>query len=305
MEFKRETEMVENNRTLENPSARYGIRQDFPSIKIYRPDDAENSQRLLNVLKNELAKHGESLETVGSITIAYPHKHPDLFPGHKNRAAEHVEKFIQAMLDAAPDMKWLTADAICETRKLNRSKDQTSIHALTERQEYTLHSPSQKEALPFFDPAQRKTSFFVIVDDAVLQGTTVVNLMNFIEHNGGKVLMVSARESDDGVPIVPTKARLNEMGRAFSESARADGLSWPPEICLQKFEAAMKPHGVTLAAMTDGECVSLIKTMQGLDRREDTGPKVSFISILKQLDTTAPTMARPAAIRQNITKNNI
>lgn len=288
--------MTGNNRILENPSERCAIRADFPSVKVYRPDDEENSQRLMDVIRKELAKHGESLESVGSITIAYPHKHPDIFPGHKNRAAEHVGQFIQAMLDAAPDIKWLTADAVCETHKLNRSKDQTSLHALTAKQEYGLHLPSQKEALPFLHPAKDKASFFVIVDDAVLQGTTVANLMNFIEHNGGKVLMVSARESDDGAPITPSRERYSEMARAFSRSAQTDGLPWSPETCLQKFEAAIKPHGLQLAAMTDGECVSLIKTLQGLERREDTGPKTSFASILNQLDAAAPIMTKSAAI---------
>ena len=281
-------------RELTNPAKRGEIRPDLPSVKIYRPDDLENSQRLLDVLSRELAKEGETLETVGHITIAYPHKHPEMFPDHANRANDHVTQVIAAMQDVAPNVVWKTADAICETKKLNRSKDQSSVHAITQKQEYAIHEASQRDALPFLEAGRDKKSFFVIVDDAVLQGTTVVNLMGYIEHNGGKVLMVSARESNDGVPIAPRAGlgskfnwghpdRLTEMGEAFSQSAKSEGHDWSPKECMAKFEAALEKHGVSLKSISDGECERLIDTVKGQNLREDKGPAVSFTGILGQL----------------------
>lgn len=285
-------------RELTNPARRGDIRPDFPAVKIYRPDDEENARRLLDVLTAELAKEGETLDTVGHITIAYPHKHPEIFPDHVNRAQHHVEQFIAVMQDVAPQVIWKTADAICETKKLQRSKDQSSVHALTQKQEYAIHEASQRDALPFLEKGDGK-SFFVIVDDAVLQGTTVVNLMNYIEHNGGKVLMVSARESDDGVPIAPRRGmqskfgagypdRITEMAEAFSASAKSEGHDWSPAQCLSMFEAALEKHGVTVRSLADGECVRLIDTVKGQNLREDKGPAVSFTGILGQLAAAAP-----------------
>lgn len=282
---------------LVNPQERMDIRPDFPDLAVYRPDDDAAAQKILQVIRQELAKQGTTLEEAGRITIAYPHKHPDLFPGHKNRGADHAAQFKKLMQKAAPGIEWITADGLVETRRLNRSKDQTAVHALTQRQHYEMHEPSQAVRLPFTDAANRKKEFFVIVDDAIIQGTTVANLMNFIEHNGGKVLMASARESNDGTPIAQKQlegggisghfsdktsntGRLPQLAKAFAASARADGQDWTEKECIEKLDAALHKNGMSVRALTDGECNTLLQTLEG---KGEAGPALSFPRLLGQL----------------------
>jgi hypothetical protein len=141
-------------RQLTNPPARREIRPGFP-----RTINVKDSEEIFAVLERELKKYGTDLDQVGYITLAYPHKHPDLFPGHKDNAKLTLGRFQQTVREAvvagkAPDIEWLVADGLVETVHLERSENQSSVHALMTHQIYDIHKPSQKKPLPFLT-AQR------------------------------------------------------------------------------------------------------------------------------------------------------
>jgi len=171
------TNVKQKERTLSNPPKRCGIRKDFPkAISFY------DVECFLKTINEELHKQGTSFEQVKRIYLAYPHKHPLLFPGYINKA-EYVVKDFKAMMEKeVPHVQWKIADEICETVHLGRSEDQTSVHALRDRQIYEIYNFKQKNYSSFIKLSHQEKSFFVIVDTTIEQGTTAANLMSYIKY---------------------------------------------------------------------------------------------------------------------------
>lgn len=176
-------------RKLSNPSQRREIRPDFP-----RTLSSFDIEKILTSIDQELHKLGTSLQRVERINLAYPHKHPEYYPDNYDSAKESANYIQEKLKEAAPHIKWILADGICETVHLARSENQASTHALMNHQIYEIHKPSQKEEFPFLDVENQKQEFFIIVDAAFEQGTTVANLISYIEHNGGFALAASVLE---------------------------------------------------------------------------------------------------------------
>src|SRR5688572_19266174 len=111
-------------------AARVEIRADFPEMisPLNRPEC------IVALIEAELAKAGVTLAEAGMIHIAYPHKHPGLFPGHFNAAAECAGDLAARLRGARPDIKWIKDDGLCEAVHLKRSETQASLYALTGRQ---------------------------------------------------------------------------------------------------------------------------------------------------------------------------
>lgn len=258
---------------LTNPKQRIEIPADFPqTISPYSSEEA------LAVIAAQLDRRGLGLEQAVRINIAYPHKHPGLHPNHHNTAAERAIAFYERMLTAAPQVEWVLAHALSERLHLNRSGNQSSFHALTAKQAYDVYLPAQLQPFPFADADSRKGELFVIVDNTIEQGTTIANMMSYITHNHGEVLMVQAdrhapvaqlrTEGSDLSPYFNDAARnsgrVPEMASAFAASARRAGVNWSPQRCIEKFEAALQLHGNSVFALTDGEAKHLIKAV-GVD----------------------------------------
>ncbi len=287
-------------RSLTNPPARREIRPDFP-----RTISLNGKQEILEVIEHELAKYGTNLDQVGHITLAYPHKHPELFPGHFNAGEWALNNFRRALKKGSgiSPVEWLVADGLVETVSLGRSENQTSIHALMAHQIYEVHVPSQTMPLPFLEQNGKNQEFLVIVDDGVDQGTTVANMMSYIEHNGGTVLAVAEHMGLTSIAQVdpcklPQKlskrfndetkntARMESVAAALSDSAGREGFNLSPEQCLALLEKGINKNCNSVYALTDGECRKLTAQMK-IDL------PCNFSLFLKELGVELPVNDKP------------
>lgn len=277
---------------LTNPSARMEIPADFPqAISPYSAHEA------LGVIERELEKRGTTLEAAGRINIAYPHKHPGLYPTHQNSAKVRAYAFQDRMRKIAPQVDWIVAEALVERIRLGRSENQTSFYALTCKQEFDIYLQGQKEPFYFADK-DRGREFFVIVDNTIEQGTTIISMMSYIHHNGGDVLMAQGDRHIDIAQkrtvandnatsqlslefndITRNSGRLHELANAFSRSAARQGRLISAQDALQQFNDALLQHGNSVFSVTDGEASHLLKGL-------DTG-KEKFTELVEQLHRTA------------------
>lgn len=280
---------------LANPEARMEIPADFPqAISPY------SAQEALQVITRELEKRGTTLDETTRINIAYPHKHPGLYPTHHNSAEQRAHAFKERMQKVAPQIDWVIAEALVERLRLGRSENQSSFYALTCKQEFDIYLKGQKHPFYFADK-DRGREFFVIVDNTIEQGTTIISMMSYIHHNGGDVLMVQGdRHSDIAQKRTPSNdnataslspefndvtrntGRLSELATAFSRSARREGKVVSPQDALKQFNDALQLHGNSVFSVTDGEALHLLK---GLDTGKEKFPEL--------LDKLQPTAKKP------------
>lgn len=271
------------SRVLTNPDIRVQLRADMPPVL-----SLDDRQTLMQVLRQELAKQGETLRSVREINIVCPQKDPDLFPGHRNAAVEVGDKLAAAFQKQSRRLKITRADAICETVHLDRSGNQSLIHSLTARQVFGVNARRQKEKpIAFLDPArQDRPHYFIIADWFVAQGTTVANLASFLQHNGGHVLaIVSDHSSADIIPhdkyltyhgkpenddwlraefATSSAGRaLGAVGFALAMSAHKAGIKVTANQALENVEGVLNRHGHSLKALTHNEATRLFRDLQG------------------------------------------
>lgn len=284
-----------------NPTARMEIPTDFPqAISPYSAEEA------LQVIAQELRKRGTTLDEPKRINIAYPHKHPGLYPAHQNGAEVRAYAFKDRMRKVAPQIDWVVAEALVERLRLGRSENQSSFYALTAKQEFDIFLKGQKDPFHWAEK-DRSREFFVVVDNTIEQGTTLINLMSYIQHNGGDVLMAQGDRHIDIVQkriiandnantilspefndVTRNTGRLPELAAAFSRSANREGKMISPQDALQQFDDALRLHGNSVFSVTDGEARHLLKGL-------DTG-REKFPEFIEQLRRTAK---KPAALTLN------
>lgn len=278
---------------------RVELRHDFPfTLSFWKPDETVGRLRKL--------MHAEGITDWDGarINIAYPHKNPDVFPGHFDGARQSAVEMRKVGREHAPGIEWRIAEEIVENRTLGRSEDQSSIHALTVRQKFQLRTPNVDTSptpFRFKNPNTGKPELFVIVDDCIEQGTTMANLLSYIEKNGGKVVAAVAAGSMDlpqrritanghlhfdnkGSKFFDAgrnSGRLPQLAHSFSKAAKRDGLKITPQKCIDIFEGRLNLFGNTVFAMTDGECERLVETM---NRGGHYGKQMSFKDLIKKLD---------------------
>ena len=291
---------------------RLPIRPDFPET-IVSFGKMTSAQKLMEILK---AEGLEGAEKPVRIHLAYPHKDPDLFPGHDNMAEHYVSQFVQSFSRVVTGVEWRPASELVETKRLGRSEDQTSIHALTARQEYRVREPGQTPETPFNfkNPETGAPELFIIVDDCIEQGTTMANLMSHIEKEGGKVVAVAAAQG--GKDMVQKKiaggtingthhriettgsrffdpeknsGRLPHLAHSFAKAAAREGVKITPQKCLDIFEGRLNLFGNTVFAMTEGECERL---SESLDRSGHYGNRLGFRELIAKLDEKLATYAQ-------------
>ncbi|MDI1226996.1 MAG: hypothetical protein PSY14_04850 [bacterium] len=289
--------------SLTNPATRVEIPALFPPVI-----DTDNQFTLLQMIEKELGdKHGTTLSEAGRINIVYPRKHPLKFPGHDNTAEFEAMKVWHMLQRAKPEVEWVFANALNELHKLGRTGNQTSVHALTAKQEYVVYdnATQQGASFRFGQPGNDKKEFFIMIDSGFEQGTTMANLLNFIEANGGAVLgaAVSDQKSntlqqkntsifDNNAERAGLRAEFNDVARntgrvaemalAFSASALRDGKDISPQQAIDMFEEKLNKVGNSVFAMTDGEASRMIQTVKGSDEKS-----VPFLQVLRSLDEVA------------------
>lgn len=292
---------------LETPMSqdphRLAIRPDFPQT-IVAFGKMTSAQKLMEILK---AEGLEGAEKPVRIHLAYPHKDPDLFPRHDNNAEHYVSQFVRSFSRVVTGIEWRPASELVEIKRLGRSEDQTSIHALTARQEYRVREPDQTPETPFNfkNPETGAPELFIIVDDCIEQGTTMANLMSHIEKEGGKVVAVAAAQggknlvqehfdvalNGSGNRFETTGSRffdseknsggLPHLAHSFAQAAAREGVKITPQKCLDIFEGRLNLFGNTVFALTEGECERL---SDSLGRSGHYGNRLGFRELIAKLD---------------------
>lgn len=270
-------------RSLTNPDIRVALRPDFPFVQ-----STQNPSQLLDVIVQELAKRGETLDSVGEITIAYPAKDPRLFPAYNNSKGEVASyDTIRALKKAWKatghrgrfPVQLLRASMIGEVAYLDRTHNQDSLHVVTQRQQYVARRPLLGRTIPFLraDHAQRE-HYFIIADQYIEQGTTAASLASYITHNGGHVL-AAVRYSGGKTPLAPCNdfggfdgefpalqsafgaaANSNIMaalGFFLARSAASEGMTLGSDEALHNVETSINRYGHSLASLTHWEALRL------------------------------------------------
>lgn len=274
-------QLAQTASTLVNPGLRAELPADFPRILLLTDIAA-----VRNALDEQLReKHKTTLRDVGRINIAYPHKHPLKFPRHQNNAEQYARDAWYALEGADRKVEWVLGASLTELVRLDRSENQSSVHALTGKQEYVLYDALQQSPrFTFGKPGNTGREFFLLVDSGFEQGTTLANLYSFITLNGGIVLgaavpnpSAGSLQQESGARCEPddheaglrpefmdaarNTGRVPQMALAFAESARREGLDWTPQQSLDLFEAALNKNGNSVFALTEGEAVRIIETV--------------------------------------------
>jgi hypothetical protein len=290
------------------PDHRIELPRDFPLPLGHGSSIAS----IADVIDKELKKNGTSLDQVDRIHVVFPHKHPGLFPGHFDNAQRYASDFVHKMKNSggvAGKIIWGMANELVETKKLGRSEDQSSVHALTAKQEYVFFNPQATQASPLATMGDNRKEFFVVVDAMSEQGTTFANLINHIRHNGGVVVATVGanrllQETSDTYlqrqAHLPSKfmdpnrntGRLPELALALSGSAKRSGHDWTPEQCLEKFEAALQKNGNSVYAMTNGEVGRVIASVSGMHDTSET-----FLRMINRLESRGQGKGDPLMVK--------
>lgn len=235
---------------FKNSPARLALRDDFPTI-------CENPKQLIQTLKSELIKTGTTLEAVNTIHIAYPHKIPALSGNWGDPGVSVLEEIFAIEIPGT----WAALDALEDNVQLNRSKNRSSSHALSKRQVYSLN-----ENFSFTSDNHGKKNF-IVADHLIEQGSTLAELISAITYNGGHVLAAYSPLTILGkylkqVTLVDPYEydRVNkpvDLVKIFGDAATREGLPMDGQACLQKFDTLLKPLGMSIKAMTQGEKVKL------------------------------------------------
>lgn len=285
------------------PRYRRELRPDFPEIVHCVPSlgltSHESLAKLIETVQGELKRDGMRLKDLERLNIAYQQKDPDLFPGHENKA-EHEAISLKDLLAAQlPGRTKAAVDAsIVETVHLNRSTHHSALHALTGRQIYNIRDDLGTAPL-LADKNSTAVPYYIIIDRTIEQGTTMANMISFIEHQGGRVLAVAGagtqylaqrdlRDPHDDI----------NLSRAFTTPARNTGRlagmatilarenDWPeattPQNCLEALDRALQRHGGSLYALTDGECQAIMETVGKV------GSRNNFPNFIEQLHKRCP-----------------
>lgn len=276
------------SRQLTNPDIRVPLRADFP------PVIAIAEESILPRLIIELAKCGETLESVGEINLICPQKDPDAFPDHDNTALPAFRKMVQKLKaelrECRPGQrtpKVIRHNAIGELVHLDRSRGRPVLHSLTNRQIFTLNAARDARQPTAFtaEHAQAQPHYFVLFDWHIGSGTTLANLASFITHNGGHVLAASSlylnwqlvpAPKHDLEHVIPPNMRgladefaqsvtgeklLTAMAYLLIKSAYKEGISLKGNEALYQFEAVLNSHGHSLKAMTHSEIQELLNNL--------------------------------------------
>jgi len=250
--------------------SRIPIRADFPAVAGYLLSSSQkqktgyyagfyvapNLSPILATLEEELRKHGKSLDTVGSISIAYPHKLPG--PETYNPATRYAHNLRRDLAELAPQVDWRVASGIYEKKRLDRSEKQSCFYMLAARQEYAYEPALQRQPL-------RGKEFFITIDDVVEAGTTMASLISFLEQNHGPVLMAVQPHLSKTTYLAQREGTRARLAEAFRKSSGHNA-----QTCMALFERALSYRGHSVSALTEGECVRVANAVEKILHQETT-----------------------------------
>jgi hypothetical protein len=277
---------------FENPKARLPLRADFPPVfnmKIsFDCGPWLGGPWLLDLVESELSKIGMSFQDARTIRVAYSHKDPAISRSHEFEVNQSMWTLLRTMSKGQSPLQFDPLDELQETRKLNRSCDQSAVHALARRQKYILNSANQDNA-KFFRKPDGTPQIFIVLDHNIEQGSTYAEMISAITYNGGHVLAAvvgwDARDwvSNDSIHLRQDNQDQQELADTFAASARDCGQERSPEDCLKEFDSLIQTFGVSVGALTNGECERIIGTVDGSNPR---GRAMTFPALCKTLQQT-------------------
>jgi hypothetical protein len=233
-------------RTLQNPPARLPLPRDMAETIGF--SDAEI---LLERLEKNLRRRNLRLADLDRINIAYPHKHPDNEANDKARGEADILR--GELKRACKFLDFPLAKAIYETVHLGRSENQSSLHALTGKQIYEVAPELQTERLPFIERGHNAPEYFILVDWAMGQGTTLANLASYLTHNGAEIIG-AVIPAEGGQPLAQrASCDRYELARVFQGAAADQCVSYSDGLCLTMLNTALEKHGRSLDTLTHNE----------------------------------------------------
>jgi hypothetical protein len=132
--------------------------------------------------------------------------------------------------------------------------------------------------------------------------------MSYIHYNGGTVLAAVSGKDYGGFQQKPddvferdhkhwslsgefsapgrNNGRLKQLAHQFSTDMKVDEIDMSPQVCIEKFDTALRTHGNTVFALTDRECQHIMTGIQGgnafgrlLKKMEQEPPQVIVTSL--------------------------
>lgn len=273
--------------TFTNLQARLPLRADFPPVFNMKLS-VDCGPWLLDLIESELSKIGMSFQDAGTVRVGYSHKDPAVSRSRESEINYHMMTLLHAVDKGRSPLQFDPLDELQETRKLNRSCDQSAVHALTRRQKYILNSANQDNA-KFFRKPDGTPQIFIVLDHNIEQGSTYAEMISAITYNGGYVLAAvvgwDARDwvSNDSILLRQDNHDQQKLADTFAASARDCGQDRSPQECLKEFDSLIQTFGVSVGALTNGECERIIRTVDGSNPR---GGVMTFPALCKTLQQT-------------------
>lgn len=232
---------------------------------------------MFETFENEvLAQHGKIPRT---IILAWPHKNFEK-QVHKPHAS-YVTDFLKMAKEKYPETRFFLADGLLEQKALARASD-TAKTRYTKKQKWSLSQKFQTQTLP-----PLKGSTVIALDDTAETGSTFVEFINMLNHNGAFVAMAAVPSTTTTVHLHFTDkreldARMKELDKYFVLSAKAAGVKLDPGEGLGYIERALNKKGHSFKTMTPGE---LQEMTEDFDRKKT---RVNFFELLDDLGGKMP-----------------
>ncbi len=192
-----------NNDFAFSPLMRRPIREDFPDVAF--PNNDERLDAFIDTIKAELAKDGKTLETAGSITIAFPQRikyqpRRVWYEGPVQRVSDRQGEIqemmhgIQKKLEDKTGVKWPLAEDTYSTRYLNRAQNNAVdfYDVMFDAEEYDYFKQQHFVTVGGGSKPNKDQRYFIVYDDIFDRGSTMASLISHIESQGGKVLAAAA-----------------------------------------------------------------------------------------------------------------
>ena len=162
-----------------NSPYREEIRVDFPPILELRGSVDLLREDISSILENN------NLANDTHISIVYPQKDLEVFRDLRHRSDLYVDQVFQALRAANNFVNWKFRSDVFEDRALERSEDQSVVYALTCKQQYSIKGYEFRDTI-------FQGENIIVADHSIDSGTTIANIVSFIEQNGGNVLAAAA-----------------------------------------------------------------------------------------------------------------
>ena len=275
-----------------HPDIRLPVPEDLPAIMPYAMDgsDHENEPIEADHLEKFIAAIEHRADSLGIDLNAKDGIKPIIYVTYPRRpnakGFEHVKEdrgvdvtppyqIIEFLNHTYPHIEWIDAYQIIDVKPLDRSKEQSAEHALLNRKEFQVIKETSTPEIPL--PLSTPNQAFLVMDYYHEQGTTLAELISFIQHNGGHVLAVNSRSRYKDRTHLQPAAHLSVMHKAFkaikgkceNQADYKNAMTVPVNDFFNALDLQLQEHGISLASLTNGEWIRLATSLgQGWSFRE-------------------------------------